>query len=73
VTEFRVQLEVYDGREWREIIRYDTEHGKPHKGIYRRDGSAEKQWLDLSFEDALTRAEEDIKTNWRSFRDHFLG
>ena len=73
VKKFRVQLEVDDGTGWKEVIRYDTEHGRPHKDIYRRDGTRQKEWLDMSFEDALTFAETDLKTNWRRYRDIFLG
>lgn len=72
VVEFVVQLEVDFRDEWRPIIRYDTAHGYAHIDRYNLKGRAKKERLRLSFGEALTRAERDIKQNWVVYRERFL-
>ena len=72
VTEFVVQLEVQTGSEWRPIVRYNTAHGRPHRDLYRIDGSVTKQWLDMSLNEALTYAIKEIKDNWRRYAEQWL-
>ena len=72
VTKFVVQLEVQTGSEWRPVVRYNTAHGRPHRDLYRLDGSITKQWLDMSFNDALTYAIREIKDNWRRYAERWL-
>ena len=54
------------------MIRYDTAHGYAHIDRFNLDGERRKETLHLSFSDALTRAERDIKQNWQQFREAFL-
>src|SRR3972149_7120371 len=67
-----VQLEIkYEGI-WKEVIRYDCAHGFAHRDAYNLQGKHTKEELFLSFEDALTLADEDIDDNWEDYRRRFL-
>jgi len=72
VVEFAVQLEVEVGDTWKPVIRYDTAHGYAHIDRYNLRGRSKKERLPLSFSEALTRAERDIKQDWSVYRDRFL-
>lgn len=72
VISFVVQLEVFDGKKWREVVRYDSVHGYAHKDRYFSDGRKVKKILDLNFNEALTFADEDINDNWKSYKDIFI-
>ena len=72
VIEFVVQLEVEVREAWRPVIRYDTAHGYAHIDRYNLRGRSKKDRLALSFGEALTRAERDIKQNWSVYRERFL-
>lgn len=72
VTAFAVQPEIRIGSEWKPVVRYNTAHGRPHRDLYRLDGSVTKQWLDMSLTDALTYAIKEIKDNWRSYAETWL-
>ena len=63
VLEFVVQLEVEVGGEWKPVIRYDTAHRFAHIDRYNLKRRVKKERLALSFGEALTRAERDIKQN----------
>ena len=70
---FVVQLEVLVEGQWRPAVRYDTAHGFAHCDWYRRDGSCEKIDLGMSFADALTYAQRDLRENWEAHRRRLLG
>ena len=70
--EFSVPLEVRVEGAWREVIRYDTAHGFAHIDKYNLRGEARKERLKLGYDEALSRAEWDIKGNWAIYRDRFL-
>ena len=72
VVEFVVQLEVEVRGTWKPAIRYDTAHGFAHIDRYNLKGRAKKEKLALSFGQALTRAEREIKQNWLAYRAKFL-
>ncbi|MDP2603202.1 MAG: hypothetical protein Q8S00_11500 [Deltaproteobacteria bacterium] len=72
VVEFVVQLEVEVRGIWKPAIRYDTAHGFAHIDRYNLKGRAKKEKLALSFGQALTRAEREIKQNWLAYRARFL-
>jgi hypothetical protein len=72
VVEFVVQLEIEVRDAWKPVIRYDTAHGYAHIDRYNLGGRAKKERLALSFSEALTRAERDIKQNWSVYRERFL-
>ena len=73
VTEFMVQYEVFVEGKWHEVVRYDTSHGYAHKDLIHADGRKEK--VTLFFKDlniCLTYAENDLRANWKNYRDKFL-
>ena len=72
VLAFTVQLEVFVDGVWRPAIRYDSAHGFAHCDRYFLDGRSTKTELQIDFDQALTFADEDIKENWRNYRDRFL-
>jgi len=72
VVEFVVQLEIEVRDTWKPVIRYDTAHGYAHIDRYKLRGPSKKERLALGFNEALTRAERDIKQNWLVYRERFL-
>ncbi len=73
VVNFVVQLEVKYKESWKEVIRYDCAHGYTHRDFYNLHGKYTKEELYLSFEDALTFADDDIDGNWENYKNRFLG
>ena len=75
IVSFAVQLEVRHPRQgmWLGVVRYDTAHGFAHRDLLRPDGSAIKTPLGLGdWNVALTVATDDLKANWRWYREQFL-
>ena len=69
---FRVQLETFFGMEWLPVVRYDTAHGFAHRDVMKPHGQVAKTPLfNQNLNDALTFAENDLKTNWTSYRSRF--
>ena len=65
-----MEVEVRDA--WKPVIRYDRPMDmRTLIGIICVDGRKRKR-LALSFSEALTRAERDIKQNWSVYREQFL-
>lgn len=70
---FRVQLETLIGTSWFPIVRYDTTHGFAHRDVLDRHGQVIKTPLfNQDLNDALIFAENDLRTNWESYRERFL-
>ena len=70
---FRLQLETRVGMRWLPVVRYDTAHGFAHRDVLNRHGQATKTPLfNQDLNDALTFAEDDLKTNWELYRGRFL-
>ena len=72
IASFAVQLEVFLNNQWQIVIRYDSVHGFPHVDRYYLNGRKVKRGLLLNFSEALTLADEDIKENWKAYRNAFL-
>ena len=72
VVKFVIQLEVEVRGSWKGVIRYDTAHRYAHIDRYNLRGRTKKERIDLHFNEALTRAERDIKGNWIIYRERFL-
>lgn len=68
-----MQLEVLAEGDWQPVIRYDTSHRFAHCDLYQPDGQVIKTDLKMNFEEALTQALSDLRENWESYRDRFLG
>ena len=73
VIEFLVQYEVRIAGEWNPVVRYDTAHGFAHKDILHRTGKADKEVLPFAdYNLALIYAENDLRKNWKQYREAFL-
>ena len=73
VTAFSVQYETLVKGEWRAVVRYDTAHGYVHRDLYSAEGVTTKTPLfGITYSDALTFAESDLKANWKVFKQRFL-
>jgi hypothetical protein len=72
VVSFMVQLEVNHEGGWKEVVRYDCAHGYAHRDSYDLAGKQIKEELYLSFEDALTIADDDIDDNWENYKYRFI-
>ena len=72
VIRFTVQLEVFVNNQWVAVIRYDSAHGFAHIDRYYLDGRKIKKELNLNLSEALIVADEDIKENWKSYKNTFL-
>ena len=59
---------------WYPVVRYDTAHGYAHRDIMTIQGDINKTPLfNQDYNDALTFAENDLKSNWESYKRRFLG
>lgn len=72
VIRFVVQYEAEIAGQWYAVVRYDTAHGFAHRDIMHPDGRVEKQPLPwMSYNVAMTYAMQDLKLQWRRFRQAF--
>jgi hypothetical protein len=72
ILAFVVQLECLFDNQWHPVIRYDTAHDFAHCDVMWPNGTREKTALSISdYNQALTFAHEDIKANWRIYRDRY--
>lgn len=55
------------------MVRYNTRHGFAHRDLLDRKGERQKTPIfTKDYNEALTFAEYDIKSNWRIYRQQFL-
>ncbi|MFA4828275.1 MAG: hypothetical protein WC855_04620 [Thermodesulfovibrionales bacterium] len=70
---FRVQYETKIDNIWYPVVRYDTAHGFAHRDLMSLKGSVEKTPLfNQDYNDALTFAESDLKSNREYYKKRFL-
>jgi hypothetical protein len=72
ITRFSVQLEVKVNDRWMPVVRYDCHHDFAHKDCYNIEGVSRKVRLHLSYEEAMSIADDDINDNWEIYRERFL-
>lgn len=73
IISFTVQLEIKLKNKWYPIVRYDTAHNFAHRDIIHKDGQIEKTPLFTThYNEALTFADGDLRSNWRMYRENFL-
>ena len=75
VLAFTAQLEVWVEGTYRPAERYDSAHGQAHRDTLDWEGRViDKLWLapGMSFEEALTLAERDLRTYALHYRAEFL-
>lgn len=74
VLSFIVQYETRLEGEWFPVVRYDTEHGFAHRDLPDRKGNIRKTpMFTQNYNEALSFAEYDIKSNWRMYKQAFIG
>ena len=74
VVEFCVQYEIYIHGKWCPVVRYDTAHGFAHRDFMDLKGVVSKTPLFTNdYNEALTFAESDIKSNWTIYKLRFIG
>ena len=72
VTVFVVQYEAFIDGIWQAIVRYDTAHGFPHRDLLHPYKATEKtDFPNRSKAEVLTLGQEDIKRNWRAYRERY--
>jgi hypothetical protein len=73
VIKFLVQYETFIEGKWREIVRYDSAHGHPHKDVLHPDGSQDKEYFQgWSNAEVLTYGQEDIRKRWTEYRQAYI-
>lgn len=74
VISFIVQYETRLEGKWFPVVRFDTEHGFAHRDLLDKEGNKQKTPLfTKDYNEALTFAEYDIKSNWKMYKHAFLG
>lgn len=74
VLSFVIQYETKFEGKWLPVVRYDTEHGFAHRDLLDKTGKRDKTPLfTRDYNEALIFAEYDIKSNWRIYKQVFLG
>lgn len=69
ITFFTIQYEAEIDGVWREIVRYDTAHGRPHKDLIHPDGTETKEeFIHYDNAQVLTFGQNDIRKNWKEYR-----
>lgn len=73
VLSFVVQYEATVNDMRVPIVRFGTAHGRPHRDQMFLNGRQEKLWLpeELSYNQAMRIAENDIESNWKRYREAF--
>jgi hypothetical protein len=70
---FRIQYETRVNNIWYPVVRYDTAHGFAHRDMLNIKGEVRKTPLfNQDYNDALTFAESDLKSNWEYYKKRFL-
>jgi hypothetical protein len=74
VVSFTIQYETKVEGRWYPVVRFDTEHGFAHRDLLDKKGHRQKTPLfTRDYNEALTFAEFDVKTNWRNYKKAFRG
>jgi hypothetical protein len=73
ILKFTVQYEALIGEKWYPVVRHDTAHGFVHKDLMHPGKRQEKVFIKVkNFNLGLTRAEEDLKENWITYKELFM-
>ncbi|MBI5303142.1 MAG: hypothetical protein HY868_13495 [Chloroflexi bacterium] len=72
ITAFTIQYEAEIDEQWREIVRYDTAHNRPHKDLLHPDGTtAKEEFPYYTNAEVLTFGQDDIRKNWKKYRAQY--
>jgi hypothetical protein len=73
ILKFTVQYETLIGEKWHPVVRHDTAHGFVHKDLMHPGKRQEKIFIKVKdFNAGLTRAEEDLRENWKIYKEFFM-
>jgi len=73
VIEFVVQYETKVNDKWMPVVRFDTAHGYAHKDLINPDSTKQKIFMgDVSYNELLTKADQDINENWQRYKNMFF-
>lgn len=77
IAAFTVQFDVRLGGRRRPVVRFDTAHGRVHRDLLDAEGElVAKDWdwigADLSYNEAMTAAQREIRAQWPASRASFL-
>ena len=73
VMRFVVQYETKIEGKWLPVVRYDTRHGFAHRDVLDKSGNQYKTPIFVDdFNEALTFAEYDIRSNWMLYKLKFI-
>ena len=73
VLSFIVQYETKLEGKWYPVVRYDTRQGFAHRDTLDKRGKKQKTPIfSKDYNEALTFAEYDIKSNWRLYKQNYL-
>lgn len=74
ITGFRINSRAFINDTWKEIVRYDTAHGRLHVHHFwppHRDTSEDLEAaLRHDYTVAVTESLRDLHANWQTYRDH---
>ena len=79
VSGFTVNYRALIGTTWHEVVRYDCAHGYLHLHRFWLPKDRQSRPLENPknplppYDDALTRAEEDLADNWSAYRSKMEG
>jgi len=68
-----VQYETRLEGQWAPVARYDTAHGFFHLDLYTARGTVKYRVFVQDLSRALTFAIDDLKVNWRVYKERFRG
>ncbi|MFT4038698.1 MAG: hypothetical protein QM692_11000 [Thermomicrobiales bacterium] len=74
ITDFSVQLVTFIGDDYRGVVRYDCEHGRPHRDTLDWEGKTiRKTWMrsGITYNVAMSEAIADLKTNQKRYIEDF--
>jgi len=72
IKEFTIQYEAEIDGVWREVVRYDSAHGRPHKDVLHPDGTQTKEEFPYyTNAEVLTLGQNDIRKNWKRYREQY--
>jgi len=72
-SSFIVQYETKMEGNWLPVVRYDTRHGFAHRDLLDTKGEKQKTPIfTKDYNEGLTFAEYDIKSNWPIYKQQFL-
>ena len=75
VVDFLVQYETLIGESYRAVVRYDCSHGFAHRDLLNRRGDVIDKWAfpeDMDFKECLAHADQDLRTNWKRYKQWFI-